>query len=453
MRSKSLILFLLLACIALAAVEIPQLPLGYTPISVSVTGYVERPGIYQLSTHHRLSDALELTKELKVGPFSTPIPEIEVELRPWKTGVDSTRADLQALRSIRFTRGGKTEVYDLLSYFRTGDISQNPLLRDGDAIHIPTIAKTISIQGMINKPGDYEFLNGDKLGMLIDLAQGLIPGADLARVSLYRYGTDKRSFETRTLDLRGYETNPTLAGISLEEGDRIMIPMDAEYHRKWKVSITGKVNAPGEYLIGENSTLYDVLLQAGGPGSRGDLGTAIYVNEMMNESPDPDFERLKKLSMSQMTPLEYNYLRSKMRQIKGKYGVDIQKIWDTKGSEGNITLRDGDLIYVPEKMDMIWVSGQVVNPGMRPLTAGKNWKEYIADAGGFTNNRKARGIRIIRASSGNWVKASNKIELKSGDMIFVPEKTDRDVWVDVKDIFLIASQIVTIVIGVRALTK
>ncbi|HRY84840.1 MAG TPA: SLBB domain-containing protein, partial [Candidatus Cloacimonadota bacterium] len=312
------------------------------------------------------------------------------------------------------------------------------------------VSKTVSIQGKINSPGDYEYIAGDKLGTLLELAQGLTPGADLARVILYRYTADKRNFETRILDLRG--SDPATLALPLEEGDRIMIPEDSEYRRQWKVSVTGKVTAPGEYLIGEETTLYDLLAQCGGPSQRGDLSTAIYLSQTMNESVDPEFERLKTLSMGQMTPLEYNYLRAKLRQIRGKYAVDIQKIWDSKGSEGDLKLRDGDLIYVPEKLDMVWVSGQVRNPGLLPLEKGKNWKDYVKAAGGFTNNRRAGGIRIIRASSGNWVKATDKIELKSGDIIFIPEKTDRDVWVDVKDIFLVVSQLVTIFVGVRALT-
>lgn len=453
MKIKSLILFLLLACLSLAAVDLPQLPVGYTPISVSITGYVDKPGIYQLSTQSRLSDALDLSRAELVNSLPMDNPLSMTEYKPWKAVADTIQTDLQALRSIRFTRGGKTEIYDLMKYMRTGDLSQNPLLKDGDAIHIPAIARTISIQGKINKPGDYEYIEGDKLGTLLELAQGLAPGADLARVTLYRYGADKRSFEARTLDLSSFEINPTIADLPLEDGDRIMIPEDAQYRRQWKVAVTGNVIAPGEYLISEESTLYDVLLQSGGPGVRGDLETAIYLNQTMNESPDPEFERLKKLSMGQMTPLEYNYLRAKLRQIRGKYAVDIQKIWDTRGAEGNIKLRDGDLLYVPEKLDMVWVSGQVKNPGLLPLEKGKKWKDYISAAGGFTNNRRTGGIRIIRASSGNWVKATDKIELKSGDMIFVPEKTDRDFWVEFKDVFLIASQIVTIVIGVQALTK
>lgn len=452
MRIKSLFLILLLAWAALSAVDLPQLPVGYTPISVSITGYVDKPGIYTLSTSSRLSDAIELSRDqlMNTNPLLSAgtIPET----RPWKAAPDSIQTDLQALRSIRFTRSGKSETLDLLKYYRTGELSQNPLLKDGDAIHIPAVIKTVSVQGKVNKPGDYEFITGDKLGTLLDLAQGITPGADLARVILYRYGADHRSFSTRLIDLSAMQSNSAVADLPLEEGDRVMIPEDSQYRRKWTVSITGNVTAPGEYLIDEDSTLYGLLLQSGGPSLRGDLGTAIYLSQTMNESPDPEFERLKNLSMGQMTPMEYNYLRAKIRQIRGKYSVDILKIWESKGAEGDLKLRDGDLIYVPEKLDMIWVSGQVKNPGLVPLEKGKKWRDYIASAGGFTNNRKTGSIRIIRASSGNWVKATDKIELRSGDIIFVPEKTDRDFWVDVKDIFLVVSQLVTIFVGVRALT-
>ncbi|HPS39626.1 MAG TPA: SLBB domain-containing protein [Candidatus Cloacimonadota bacterium] len=451
MKTRSLLVLLLLLTVFLSAVEIPKVEPGVSYISISVTGYVTRPGSYQLLPTHRLSDALDAAMLAEI-PATSVMLTGRPERNPWEAVADSILTDVRALRSIKLIRAGKTTVYDLQRFYVNGELDQNPLLRDGDVINVPTIARIVSIQGMVYKPGEYEFKPGDTLQNLLELARGLKQGADLSKLVIYRYSGDMQDFQVITLDLSKYPADPSVAQIALSEGDRIMIPENSQYRRKWNVTVSGQVNSPGEYLIDGKTTVYDILTQAGGLTQKGDAATAIYLSKTYNESYDQDFLRLKDLYMNQMTPLEYNYMRSRIRQIKGKYSVDIARIIESKGTEGNVTLRDGDIIYVPEKMDMIWVSGQVVKPGMLEIVAGKDWKYYIAKAGGFTNNRRSAGIRIIRHSSGNWVKPTKDLVLKPGDIIFVPEKTDREFWTDVKDIFLLATQVITIVIGVRALT-
>jgi protein involved in polysaccharide export with SLBB domain len=101
---------------------------------------------------------------------------------------------------------------------------------------------------------------------------------------------------------------------------------------------------------------------------------------------------------------------------------------------------------------MVEVSGQVVNPGLIPWVEGKNYEYYIALAGGYTNNKRWNGTRIISAASGNWVKPSKKLTLDPGDTIYVSEQDTYNTWNRFKDIMLIATQVITIFLGVRTLT-
>jgi hypothetical protein len=75
------------------------------------------------------------------------------------------------------------------------------------------------------------------------------------------------------------------------------------------------------------------------------------------------------------------------------------------------------------------------------------WKDYLASAGGYANNRKLQGTRIIRVHSGNWVKPTDNIKLNPGDIIFIPDKEERYFWADFKDFILVASQLITIVLA------
>ena len=179
----------------------------------------------------------------------------------------------------------------------------------------------------------------------------------------------------------------------------------------------------------------------------------VYYNENINADPDPFLEMLMQRTMSEMTPLEYSYLRNNLMQLKGKYSIDPVKMMNSEGKEANPYLLDGDCIYIPEKIDMVWVSGQVKNPGMVPWVEGKDWNYYIQAAGGYTNNRKTGKGRIIRANSGNWVKPGKNVVIRAGDTVFVPAQTDRSMWTDVKDIVTLTSSVVTIILGIRTFTR
>ncbi len=88
-------------------------------------------------------------------------------------------------------------------------------------------------------------------------------------------------------------------------------------------------------------------------------------------------EMLMQRSMSDMTPLEYSYLRSGLLQLKGKYSFDAGRFAATSGQEANPLLHEGDHLFIPEKMEMVWVSGQVRHPGLVPWVEGKDWDYYI----------------------------------------------------------------------------
>jgi len=150
--------------------------------------------------------------------------------------------------------------------------------------------------------------------------------------------------------------------------------------------------------------------------------------------------------------MEYRYMLNRIRQFPGRYSVDVARVWESKGTEINPVVHDGDYLFIPQYLDMVEVSGQVVNPGLIPWVEGKNYEYYIALAGGYTNNKRWNGTRIISAASGNWVKPSKKLTLDPGDTIYVSEQDTYNTWNRFKDIMLIATQVITIFLGVRTLT-
>jgi protein involved in polysaccharide export with SLBB domain len=364
---------------------------------------------------------------------------------------DTVKAEVFGRRNITLVRQGQKQTLDLLKFYRTGDDTQNPYLRDGDVIIVNPVRAVITLEGSFNKAGDYEFRSGDTLKDMLDLALGVTEEADLRHVMLYSYPDSDNEFVKTGLDLSGYpEVNSTVLKLQLKAGDRVLIPANAEFRKAYKVHVTGKVKMPGMYYINDKTTAYDLLAMCGGPTKEADLGSSFAFNRLVSEHYDPDFTRLSKLAYAQMTWLEYSYMRTQTRQLKGRYSLDLDKCWSSQGREANLLLKDGDEIFVPEIINGVWVAGQVKSPGLVTWNKDLKWKDYLASAGGFANNRKLQGTRIIRVHSGNWIKPTDKVQINPGDVIFVPDKEERYLWDDIKDVVLFTSQILTIFIAIKS---
>ncbi|HHV36411.1 MAG TPA: hypothetical protein GXX77_01040 [Candidatus Cloacimonetes bacterium] len=453
MKIKSIIILLiLLMTLPLAALERAGIEMtGMPMINVNISGFVRNPGSYRMMMGDNLITALERADLDELILLEKPIPlPVTDKAIPLLRPVDITKdkyKDYQSLRMVRITRDGAEEYYDLLKYLRLGDASQNPVLRDGDNIFVDVCKDFVSVWGSVGHPGYIEYQEGDSIADLIALAGGSLPGAELNAIQHSIYQADTKRYEFQSIDLTGNGSN------IISAGDRIMVPYDTAYQSRKGVTLSGRFVHQGEYLFSDGDTIWDVIQKSGGVLDDADLHNAVVMNKHFFSEPDYEFERIIQLNPIHLTPLEYSYLRVKLRQIRGRYSIDFAKIIETEGEEGDMTLSDGDHIYLPLKTDKVYVSGQVNKPGFVDYKEGEDWKYYIAAAGGFAKNRKVIGGNLIQASTGNWVKLNKKTEIQAGDSIFIPEKTGYSFWPEVRDTIAVMASAVSIVLGIHNLTK
>ncbi len=98
-----LLLIIFLSVTILSALEIPAQEEAI-PISVSLTGYVENPGVYQITPLNRLSDLLLLNKTAALEQTKVLLEKIE--------DVDRYEKN-RGLLNIQITRAGKTVTYGI----------------------------------------------------------------------------------------------------------------------------------------------------------------------------------------------------------------------------------------------------------------------------------------------------------------------------------------------------
>src|SRR5690606_29639283 len=72
---------------------------------------------------------------------------------------------------VRSASGDSVRV-DLARFFRTGDLSQNPVLQAGDAIVVPAVDETVTLAGRVAYPGTYDYRPDDTLAELLRIANG-----------------------------------------------------------------------------------------------------------------------------------------------------------------------------------------------------------------------------------------------------------------------------------------
>jgi len=391
---------------------------------VHVIGEVKRPGDVIVSAIDRVSDAIALAGGL------------------------TKKSSLRNIQVI--AQNGEKIRVDLLEYDRIGDLSANPTLRDGDIVMVPVASHRISVSGAVLRPEDFEWVPGETVSEAIRLAGGWAPNASHDSITVARFLPDGHTIQCLYISAVD-STAPTFwKNFQLLSDDRVYVREMQLWHRKRGVKIVGEVLYPGDYAINKGGEhLKDVIERAGGFTSEASLIEAKVIRGDRQSRLDPEFERLKKMQVSEMTEMEYEYFKLKSRETSGRMSVDFIRLFLMGDSTQNIVLRDGDQIIVPRRKNFVRVSGQVLFPGNVIYHPAWKIKDYIRYTGGFNWNARKSKIRIIRAKTGEWLKPKQVTQLVPGDVIWVPEKPVRDYWKLFREIMLAASQAATVYLVVR----
>ena len=138
---------------------------------------------------------------------------------------------------------------------------------DGDSVSVDSTLKKfdnmVVIKGAVHRSGMYEV--GKEIRTVRDLiskAGGLRPEAFAERVVLHRKKEDK-SLTTISFNLKELLENK-IADVPLQNEDVIYILSKADSYNEQTMSIYGEVAYPGIYDYSENTTIEDLIVQAGG---------------------------------------------------------------------------------------------------------------------------------------------------------------------------------------------
>ena len=318
---------------------------------VGITGNVKRPMFYEMRKNESVATLLKYA-----GGF---------------TG-DAYRKMVHLTRQT----GERYTVYNIDEFEMTSF-----QVDDGDAVVVDGMLNRyenmVEIKGAVFRPGKYQ-LGKDVTSVrtLLKSAEGVTEDAMTNRGVLHRLKAD-RSLEVIAVDIKGILAG-TSPDIPLANEDVLFIPTEADLRQQRTLTITGEVMSPGNYQFADNTTLEDLIIEAGG------LTDAASVARV-------DVSRRIRDPKSTNAP----------REISKSFTFGLKDGFVVDGTPGFV-LEPYDVVHVRRSPGFktprnITITGEVVYEGAQTMTT-KNMRlsDAIKLAGGLTDQAYPKNARLER---------------------------------------------------------
>ena len=318
---------------------------------VDIEGNVKRPMYYELKPDETLSTLIEYA-----GGFSG----------------DAYTKDVRLVRQT----GRERQLFNVRD-----DEFAACRLEDGDAVTVGAtldrFANRVEVRGAVYRPGMYELGEGmNTVGELIARADGLKDDAFLSRVQLFREREDL-SLEVVAIDLTGMASG-RVPDVALKRNDVLIVQSIHELEDRGEIVVSGLVARPGTYPFAENTTLEDLIVQAGGLLD----GASTVRVDVSRRLKDP-----KSTGVSNELSQVHTFALKDGLVIDGTRGFVLEPydVVEVRKSPGYRVQRQVSIV------------GEVVFEGGYTLVRkNERLSDLVGRAGGVTQDAYVRGSRLVR---------------------------------------------------------
>lgn len=372
-------------------------------VRVYVVGDVQRPGGYDISS------------------LATPLSALYAAGGPTSVG---------SLRVARHYRGDQlVEDIDLYDFLLHGVRKGAVRFESGDTLLVPAAGAQVAISGAVKRPAIYEMKPGDAtLAALISDAGGVTASASLNHITIDRIDSQHQR-ETVTLKGAGDGdtkiTDEAIAAYMLKDGDRIFVGAILPYSQR-AIYLEGHVVRPGRLPYTDGMRLSDVLQSYRDmlpePATHGEVVRLV--------APDLHAETIEfsvpdvLIGNANLALQPYDTVR-----ILGRYQVDAPKVS---------------------------IQGEVLRPGIYPLSKGMSAAELVRMAGGFKrdallesadltsytivdgNQVNGRLVTVAIGAAVNGTAPGADVSLRPGDILTIHQITG---WNEIGESVTITGQV------------
>jgi protein involved in polysaccharide export with SLBB domain len=326
---------------------------------VYVSGQVARPGAVELTAPSRVSHAVAAAGGVSEGGS---VRLIEVR-----------------------ENGAVVYVSDLFRFLQDGDIGNNPILREGQTVHVPPRYMRAVTVGELRRGGAFEIRPGETAADLIHFSGGFSTTADTLHLIIERTNPGE-AVKTIVFDSDSARSMP------LRDLDVLVVPDLVSLHGIEPVEVIGGGGRDGSFQIAESEKLRDFLFRLWRFTTRYDVESAVIERNSPEGEPQYVYFNVRKV-------LEGDPL-------------------------GGMVLHPGDTVSFPPREKQVFVTGEVVVPGAIPFLPGYTAERYIALAGGPTGAGTYGRVDIFDWN-GNIRSGDRNSLVYRGETIVVKQKLSR----------------------------
>lgn len=305
-----------------------------------------------------------------------------------------------------------------------------------DVLYIPSIHDlkdlgNITVTGEVAKPGTFVYADNTTLEDAIMLAGGLLESASTVKIEVSRRIKNPESTsqadtigKVYTFSFKdGYVLDGEL-GFLLEPYDRVYVRRSPGYVAQTSVSIQGEVVFPGSYILThKEERLSDLVAKAGGLNSWAYVKGARLLRRM-------NAEELARLAAAgevlenindnlDVSDLDFSRVYS--------VGINLDKALANPGSDADLVLREGDRLIVPEYINTVKISGNVMYPNVITYNPNYTVRDYVQQAGGYGfRTKKSKSYVIYLNGTVRKARRWSKSVIEPGCEIVVPQKREKE---------------------------
>jgi len=370
-----------------------------TPVQVYVTGYVNNPGAY-------------------AGVASDSI----LYFLASASGIDSGRG---SFRDIQVMREGKLLTRADLYEFLIDGVLPKPQFTDGDTIVVGKKGSTITAEGALRNSYEFEIPREGIDGvMAIELAR---PWANASYATVV--GTRDDGPFSNYLSIKELEK------FTLNDGDQLIFEVD-QFHATILVRIEGSHLGPSRIAVPRNTHLLEILNYIEVDPELADIDAISLRRDSIRIRQKRALEdSLRRLEAAVLTKVSITTKGQEIQVQQAALISDFVNRAKEVEPEGilvvskdnvisNVLLQDNDIITIPERTNVIQLSGEVMVPQALIYEENAKIENYIKRVGGYTTRADTTKHLILRRN-GEVISAfgfNADVTIKPGDeIISLPE--------------------------------
>lgn len=371
------------------------------PVKVYVTGFVRAPGLYG-----GLSSDSVLYYLDKAG------------------GIDTERG---SYLSVDVMRNGKLRSrLNLYNFLLKGQIEQMQL-HDGDTVVIAARKHTVTVQGEAQNA--YRFELSEARIKASDLLAMASPTPNATHINIVRsIGPEKRS---------EYHPLAKASEVMVEAGDEVTLTAD-KFPSTIQVRIDGAHQGERTFILPYGARLKDVIERIN-PAPQANMDALqLYRRSVALRQKENLDSTLRGLEAAALTGRSATNEEATLRKSESEMIMQFieraktivpkgQVVLSSKEAAAETLMEDGDVVRLPERSNVVSVSGEVLFPNTMVYTPNAAAADYVELVGGFTQRADRSKLLILKT---NGTIDTNGGIPSPGDEIMVFPKVETK-WVEV----------------------